>query len=1828
MPLTTEPDVLYPAEPQGYAITDVSPPVAPTASNPLETLSRAFRNHDVAGALMHSRTLGAAFRQQNTIGSLLGYGLNPSLTAITNPDFDPQPLIPENRREQAMVYAHANNPQEVAAITARLDQEDADRRTLGEGGFWGVAAQMAAGALDPINLIPVGGEAVAASRGARILAGAIKTAAVGAGAMTAQEALLHATQVERTLGESALNVGVGTFAAGVLGGIGGAFARPVAKATGKTVEQIGEAMDRDLTLPPTHVKDPLTDGVYLKPEEFEAAQAHVNDGAVTQYPHVEARYGTRQEFYDKYRTSETDLRGEYNPQLAKLYREDVLAPQGVTQQADESARDFLGRVKDFYVSKLGLPDVQLQFDLAGLVPKGETSPPWVPQVRQALKRSGAATTEIDGQRYIFLNSKLLEKTGNDPLLLLRHELEHVSDDVYHGFSPTGEYRAPSDAGFQEHQHFHGYTAQDAMQGMIYDELLSITPALGPETPKAASAAAWTPKEYFAAPAQAPRPFSYDVSANQINEKIFYHGTNIKDLNNPIAVMGYPDNLYGKGFYITDSYKIAEGYSKGKSKGEANNFIYHVKTSVKNPLDMEAAAPESVRNILKEAAAEWSDRWDFYETGSPFKKAIEDPSATTDRIWQSLAGEFSQMSHQQGISRGDFDETFDIVAEKLLSAGYDSLTHIGGKVFKKPPHQVVIILDPEGRFGSSQGVGAITRVSGEVKLPVAPAQAPSSKTPKAGGSKDLAGILQEIAGHPEAGQQPATDFLQRFGVAYKPAKNTGSGTGYQFFVSGVGNVPFRRGDSVAGLLKAIEARASRSWRSTPAAALAGKLAKGGADATTLADELRALMGGVGADAVNGAEATGAALDRQTQAVLDTRSASAPQEAAAANQKANEAMTALSMAQTMPEYENAVLSVYNDPAMEGMPDAFWSDFDKLQSSVRDRLTGVAGAPIAESSGVRDGSGEAGAGATGARSVGPDVAGGTGGAGGAAGKRGSAGGGEPPSFAGTLKEGIGKSGERNRLKDEAVISRLPFLNRQDPAIRTLLSPANAVRRVAERLYENVLRLDKNQAGVASEITSEGLKKQYERGALVPLLETLDREFRLYRTGKATGLYSRTLVETGDALIRPEGKLTYQEFKEQVGKAFRRMGPHENPHIAAVVDSYLKNVSDPLLERAKVVGLLDETVGLQPRFNAVTGTLERHLSRIWDVDAIGREYNRFKKIVWDYLIQKEAANPPSRAAKGAAADAPLTRRSAQELERVAEQIIDHIRGTPEGRLPWDLQDGVVHNPENKYLGRAVDGPASRPFQERVFDIPDALVEDFIVNDIEHIGRVTAHSMAGDIALAERFGSTNLEAEFQAIAQEYAQMMGKAGPVEAERLGKLMRRDIRDLAAIRDRIRGVYGLPKDPNGWFVRAGRTARNWNYLTLMGGVMISSLADVGRPIMVHGLSRFLMDGLAPMVRDFKGFRLAAHEWKLMGAATDMVLDSRAMALAEITEHYGAEGVRGRLAQTMQSEMGMRSKALRAAGDLFKSGEALSGIAAQKMTVLSGLSPWTAHWKQVAGMMTVTRIMQACDAMVAGTVAKKELANLAASYIDAPMAARISEQFAQHGEVRNGIHLPNTGAWTDREAVKTLAAALNRDVDRIIVTPGVGDKPLFLSGEVGKLFGQFRSFAFASAQRVLLAGLQDRDLATLNGLLVSVGLGICTTLIHSKLSGRQVDMRPESLIAEGVDRSGVTAWLFDVNNMVEKVSGNRWGVSAILGKQPSTRYQSRNAADALAGPTAGKIRALEQIARAGASGEWQDSDVRAARRMLPFQNLWWMRGLFDQAERGVEDSMGIKRRNGYGE
>ncbi len=529
------------------------------------------------------------------------------------------------------------------------------------------------------------------------------------------------------------------------------------------------------------------------------------------------------------------------------------------------------------------------------------------------------------------------------------------------------------------------------------------------------------------------------------------------------------------------------------------------------------------------------------------------------------------------------------------------------------------------------------------------------------------------------------------------------------------------------------------------------------------------------------------------------------------------------------------------------------------------------------------------------------------------------------------------------------------------------------------------------------------------------------------------------------------------------------------------------------------------------------------------------------------------------------------EEIDAAADDIINKIIGAPSGIVPSELiPEGLV-----KRAGFTKD---------RTLNIPDERIKDYLESDVNYVMENYIRQVAPEIELTTKFGRVDMEDQIKAITEEYNQLIADATtPKERSRLEARREADLRDIRAMRDRLLGTYGAPKDPSTFFVRAGRVARHVNFLRLLGGMTISSLPDMARPIMQHGL-RSALKPLGKMLTDIGAMRIVKADLREMGIGLEYALSSRSKVIADLSDPYSRRSY---------LERGLQ-------------------WSSQKFGNFTLMNQYTDFMKMWSGVVTQSKVLRAANTLDAGgSLSKREIKKLAHIGIDESMLKRIADQFKRHGEDLDGMLTGHSHLWDDRVVRETFQAAVLKDVRTTVITPGIGDTPLMMSSELGKIVMQFKTFFFATHNRALVSGIQSGDASFYYGALLQVALGSLVYVLKAKMAGRDINTEPANLVKEGLDWSGMMGWLGEPNNVLENLSGGTYGMSAMFGGPPASRYQSRNGIGALLGPTFDLGGDIKNITSGVLNGEFDDREVRSVRKLLPFQNLFYLSPLLNQVE-----------------
>ena len=616
------------------------------------------------------------------------------------------------------------------------------------------------------------------------------------------------------------------------------------------------------------------------------------------------------------------------------------------------------------------------------------------------------------------------------------------------------------------------------------------------------------------------------------------------------------------------------------------------------------------------------------------------------------------------------------------------------------------------------------------------------------------------------------------------------------------------------------------------------------------------------------------------------------------------------------------------------------------------------------------------------------------------------------------------------------------------------------------------------------------------------------------------------------------------------------------------------------------------------------------------------------DFLEKAKARDTARLAAK----EQELMAKRAQLSDSFAERWRrgDNIDPTdPTGANFSDFARSIVDEVFDKISGRFRPGeggsalpdwvvPITKgPMKEKTFHIPDTVVEDYLHHNVRTVASRYARASAGEVTLSRRFGgdptmrkalasvdahyaelrnqinaAPNLQAALDVVGQKASildSLRGKARGLESddvskERLLTWLENDRKgartDIEAGRDMIRGTYKLAEN-NGKFGKFVQATNMLNYIRLSGGFVTSSISELYLSAFAHGLTPFLKDYARPLLTGLKGLKHIDEELHLAGLANEATMHGHLMSAMEI-------------------------------GDPFAEGNAFQRLLRNGTNVASkfnGMSLYQDFEERMAGRIGMQRLLKA---VLKDNPGEKDAKWMAGLEVSGGMQERIARQFAAHGQTEDGIHVPNTEAWTDDLARDAFRNAMQKHVTTIVVKPGFGDLPLAARTPLGKMMLQFRTFSLAAHQRTTLRAMQEGPASLLSGVVGTTALGMMAAYISAARSGKdnfdkwmaKAEANPVWWIMEGVDRGGIIPLLMEGANNVEKVSsatgvGNSFNpiktpISAAFGDNggQSSRVASRDIFTTLLGPTAGLMTNTLRAAGAGIALT-KGEDVSAAQR-----------------------------------
>jgi len=161
-------------------------------------------------------------------------------------------------------------------------------------------------------------------------------------------------------------------------------------------------------------------------------------------------------------------------------------------------------------------------------------------------------------------------------------------------------------------------------------------------------------------------------------KDLFHGTSNRFDKLSESFYYSPMNIYGQGFYTTDSMDIAKGYTRKGGGGEPTLYSIEQPKEL-NLFDMETPLSEETKNLLRASLTGSAGDYDY----------LLDESKNLREVYDNLVDDGTA----DFLNADEIQEYFEDIRATLEQKGYRGFEHTGGLKTGKDPHKVRIYWHP-------------------------------------------------------------------------------------------------------------------------------------------------------------------------------------------------------------------------------------------------------------------------------------------------------------------------------------------------------------------------------------------------------------------------------------------------------------------------------------------------------------------------------------------------------------------------------------------------------------------------------------------------------------------------------------------------------------------------------------------------------------------------------------------------------------------------------------------------------------------------------------------------------------------------------------------------------------------------------------------------------------------------------------------------------------------------------------------------------------------------------------------------------------------------------
>lgn len=197
-----------------------------------------------------------------------------------------------------------------------------------------------------------------------------------------------------------------------------------------------------------------------------------------------------------------------------------------------------------------------------------------------------------------------------------------------------------------------------------------------------------------------------------------------------------------------------------------------------------------------------------------------------------------------------------------------------------------------------------------------------------------------------------------------------------------------------------------------------------------------------------------------------------------------------------------------------------------------------------------------------------------------------------------------------------------------------------------------------------------------------------------------------------------------------------------------------------------------------------------------------------------------------------------------------------------------------------------------------------------------------------------------------------------------------------------------------------------------------------------------------------------------------------------------------------------------------------------------------------------------------------------------------------------------WADKEASVKMSETVMRATRDTVIRRGMFDAPFALDDPIIGTMFMFKGWVMASLTRYLTPLMQRPDSEKLIGSVLMLMAGSMVTPLRRIAKGEDPIQEDDNMFWNAMVDGGIFSFLTDSIEEANVLMGGN-----LLKDIRNDRYKDRTIAGVLAGPVGGMGDDLVHVIKMMASGNYNQTDVNKAARLIPATQPWYFRGVINK-------------------